>query len=91
MIHYKTPSELLLMREAGRIVARVHQAVREAIRPGVTTAELNRVAEVVLRKHNTYSPFMNYPDKTRKHPFPASITVSINDELVHGIPGPRRL
>jgi methionyl aminopeptidase len=91
MIHYKTPSELLLMREAGRIVARVHQAVREAIRPGVTTAELNRVAEVVLRKHNTYSPFMNYPDKTRKHPFPASITVSINDELVHGIPGPRHL
>jgi methionyl aminopeptidase len=91
MIHYKSPAELLLMREAGRIVARVHQAVREAIKPGVSTAELNRVAEVVLRKHNTYSPFMNYPDKTRKHPFPASITVSINDELVHGIPGPRRL
>jgi methionyl aminopeptidase len=91
MIHYKTPAELMLMREAGRIVARVHQAVRELIKPGVTTGELNRVAETVLRKHNTYSPFMNYPDKTHKHPFPASITVSINDELVHGIPGPRRL
>lgn len=79
------------MREAGRIVARVHAAIREAIKPGVTTAHLNKIADEVLRKHNTTSPFMNYPDKTRKHPFPASITVSINDELVHGIPGPRRL
>ncbi len=79
------------MREAGRIVARVHNAIREAIKPGVTTAELSRIADDVLRKHNTTSPFMNYPDRTRKHPFPASITVSINEELVHGIPGPRRL
>jgi methionyl aminopeptidase len=91
MIHYKTPEELLYMREAGRIVARVHQAVREAIRPGVTTAELNRIAETVLRKHNTTSPFFHYPERTGKYPFPASITVSINNELVHGIPGPRQL
>jgi len=91
MINLKTPAELLLMREAGRIVARVHQAVREAAKPDVTTAELNRVAEVVLKKHNSFSPFMNYPDRTGRHPFPASITISINEELVHGIPGPRRL
>lgn len=91
MINLKTPAELLIMREAGRIVARVHQAIREAVKPGVTTAELNRVAETVLKKHNSFSPFMNYPDRTGRHPFPASITVSINEELVHGIPGPRRL
>lgn len=81
----------MLMREAGRIVARVHMAVREAVKPGVTTMELSRIADEVLRRHNTTSPFMNYPDKSRKHPFPASITVSVNNELVHGIPGPRRL
>src|SRR5579859_7368641 len=91
MIHLKSPSEILLMREAGRIVARVHQAVREAAKPGVTTASLNRVAEDVLRRHNSSSPFFHYPDRTRKHPFPASITISINEELVHGIPGERRL
>lgn len=79
------------MREAGRIVARVHQAVRDVIKPGVTTAHLNKVAEDVLKKHNTTSPFMNYPDRTKKHPFPASITVSVNEQLVHGIPGPRVL
>jgi len=91
MVHIKSPEELMLMREAGRIVARVHMAVREAVKPGVTTMELSRIADEVLRRHNTTSPFMNYPDKSRKHPFPASITVSVNNELVHGIPGPRRL
>jgi methionyl aminopeptidase len=91
MIHYKTPAELVLMREAGRIVAQVHQAVRAVVKPGVTTASLNKVAEEVLRRHNATSPFMNYPDRSGKHPFPASITVSINNELVHGIPGERKL
>lgn len=91
MIHLKSPVEIMYMREAGRIVARVHEAVREKIKPGVTTAALNQVAEEVLRKHNTTSPFMNYPDRTRKYPFPAPITVSVNEELVHGIPGPRVL
>jgi methionyl aminopeptidase len=91
MIYLKSPIEIMYMREAGRIVARVHEAVREAVKPGVTTADLTKVADDVLGKHNTYSPFKNYPDRTRKYPFPSSITVSVNEELVHGIPGTRVL
>jgi methionyl aminopeptidase len=91
MIYLKTPIEIMYMREAGRIVAHVHDAVREKIKPGVTTGQLADVADEVLRKHNTTSPFYHYPDRTRKHPFPSSITISVNEELVHGIPGPRVL
>ena len=86
-IHVKNPAEIEIMREAGRINATVHAAVREMIKPGVTTAELNAVAEDVLRKHNAISPFKNYPGP---YPFPASITVCINEELVHGIPSSKR-
>jgi methionyl aminopeptidase len=90
-IHIKSPAELLLMREAGKILARTLGAVREAAKPGVTTAELDKVAADTLRKLGSYSPFVNYPDRTRKHPYPASINASVNEELVHGLPGPRRL
>jgi methionyl aminopeptidase len=76
------------MREAGRINAEALTAVRAIIKPGVTTAELNEVAEEVLRKHGCYSPFKNYPGP---YPYPASICTSINAELVHGIPGKRKL
>jgi methionyl aminopeptidase len=62
-------------------------AVRELLQPGVTTADLNAAAEEVLRKHNAYSPFLNYGYP----PFPASICASVNEELVHGIPGKRKL
>jgi methionyl aminopeptidase len=90
MIHLKTPEELIIMREAGRIVARAHAAIREAIKPGVTTAHLDKVAEEVIRKHDAIPTFLGYPPGS-KYPFPASICVSINEELVHGIPGPRVL
>ena len=86
-IHIKTPAELEIMREAGRINATVHATVRELLKPGVSTADLNAAAEEVLRKHNAVSPFKNYPGP---YPFPASITVCINDELVHGIPSKKR-
>ncbi len=86
-IHIKNPAEIEIMREAGRINATVHATVREMMEPGVTTAELNAVAEEVLRKHNATSPFKNYPGP---YPFPASITVCINEELVHGIPSSKR-
>jgi methionyl aminopeptidase len=85
-IHIKNEAEIKAMREAGRINAAVLQAVRQRIKPGVTTAELNQTAEEVLRQHGCISPFKNYG----KPPFPASITVSINEELVHGIPSQRR-
>ncbi len=86
-IHVKNPAEIEIMREAGRINATVHATVRKLLKPGVTTAELNAAAEEVLRKHNATSPFKNYPGP---YPFPASITVCINEELVHGIPKKKR-
>jgi len=74
------------MREAGRINATVHATVRELLKPGVSTADLNAAAEEVLRKHGCISPFKGYGHP----PFPTSITVSINQELVHGIPSKNR-
>lgn len=85
-IHIKSPAELQIMREAGRINATVHATVRELLKPGVSTADLNAAAEEVLRKHGCVSPFKGYGHP----PFPTSITVSINQELVHGIPSKSR-
>ncbi|HEX2989381.1 MAG TPA: type I methionyl aminopeptidase [Anaerolineales bacterium] len=85
-IHLKSPAELQIMREAGRINASVLAAVKERLQPGVSTADLNAAAEDVLRKHGCISPFKGYGHP----PFPTSITVSINQELVHGIPSRNR-
>ncbi len=84
----KKPEEIAIMREAGRINALALAATRALLRPGIATADLNAAAEEVLRKHGATSPFKGYPGP---YPYPASITVSINDELVHGIPGKRKL
>ena len=86
-INVKNPAEIALMREAGRVNALALAAVRELIEPGVTTADLNAAAEEVLREHGAYSPFYHYG----RPPFPASICASVNEELVHGIPGNRKL
>ena len=85
-IHIKTPAELQIMREAGRINATVLATVSELLKPGVSTADLNAAAEEVLKKHGCISPFKGYGHP----PFPTSITVSINQELVHGIPAKSR-
>ncbi len=87
-ISIKSDEEIAIMRKAGEINAEALAAAKAVIRPGVTTAEINDAAEAVLVKHGTYSPFKNYPGP---FPYPASTTVSINDELVHGIPGKRRV
>jgi methionyl aminopeptidase len=87
-ITLKTPEEIATMREAGRINAEALAAARAIIRPGVTTADLNAAAEEVLHKHGCYSPFKNYPGP---YPYPASTNVSVNYELVHGLPGKRKL
>jgi len=76
------------MREAGRINAEALAAAREVIHPGVTTADLDAAAEEVLKKYGCYSPFKGYPGP---YPYPASTNVSVNYELVHGIPGKRKL
>ncbi|MBW4437079.1 MAG: type I methionyl aminopeptidase [Pleurocapsa minor GSE-CHR-MK-17-07R] len=85
----KTADEIAIMREAGRIVALAHQAMREAVRPGVTTLELDRIAETVLRDHGAVPAFLNYP-KPNSPDYPATINASINNELVHGIPSGSR-
>ncbi|MDX1377452.1 MAG: type I methionyl aminopeptidase [Anaerolineales bacterium] len=85
-IHLKSADDLQVMREAGRINAKVLTSVKELLQPGVSTADLNATAEDVLKKHGCKSPFKGYGHP----PFPASITVSINRELVHGIPSIKR-
>ncbi len=87
-INIKTPHELKIMREAGRINAEALAAVAAAIQPGITTGELNEIAEMVLKDNGAYSPFKNYPGP---YPYPSSICASVNEELVHGIPGNRKL
>ena len=75
------------MRRAGRVVAEMHAACREACRPGATTADLDRAARAVLARRGARSNFLGYGHP----PFPAVICASVNDEVVHGIPGPRVL
>jgi len=85
-ITLKKPAEIAIMREAGRINATVHATIREMLKPGVTTYELDAAAEKVLGQFGCVSPFKGYGFP----PFPNSITVSINEELVHGIPSKTR-
>jgi methionyl aminopeptidase len=84
----KNKAELELMREAGRVNALALDAVRQAIQPGVTTQELDAIAESIIRQHAGSPVFKGYPGP---YPYPATINASINDELVHGIPGKRKL
>ncbi|HOM43163.1 MAG TPA: type I methionyl aminopeptidase [Bacillota bacterium] len=82
MISIKSPREIELMRIAGRIVAETHELLRKAIRPGITTLELDAIAEEYIRKSGAIPAFKDY------NGFPASICSSINEQVVHGIPGP---
>lgn len=86
----KTCDELEIMREAGRINALALAAMRQAVQPGISTLELDRIAAEVLARHNAQPAFLNYPPGS-PHPFPATITASINNELVHGIPSADRI
>ncbi len=81
----KSPREIQIMREAGRIVARVHQALREAIRPGVSTLDLDQLAMETLAKYDATSCFLGYRG------YPAHVCTSVNHELVHGIPKADRI
>ena len=82
----KSWREIELMREAGRIVAQVLAAMEEAAAPGMTTADLERIAgEIIVDKHKAIPSFKGY------HGFPGMICASLNEEIVHGIPGPRVL
>lgn len=91
MITIKSKNEIDLMKEAGKIVAIALEKIEEAIKPGVTTFELDRVAEEVIRKFGAIPSFKGYKGFPGAIDFPASICASINDEVVHGIPGLRML
>ncbi|MDE0231147.1 MAG: type I methionyl aminopeptidase [bacterium] len=85
MITFKTPAQFRKMEAAGRCVAKAHEAVRSAAGPGVTTLELDRIAEKVIRGERCVPSFLGYRG------YPASICASPNDVVVHGIPDNRRL
>lgn len=79
------------MRQAGRVVATVLAELSERVKPGVSLAELDAVAERVILQLGAAPSFKNYQPSGAPYPFPASICASVNEEIVHGIPGPRRL
>lgn len=85
MIVCKSESELQIMREAGRIVAQAHQLLKQVIEPGITTQELDAIVERFIRSEGAIPSFKGY------NGFPSSVCASVNDELVHGFPGLRKL
>lgn len=85
MIKLKSNREVELMREAGRIVALAHQAAKDFIKPGVSTKDLDDLIENVIRENDAIPSFKNY------NGFPASACISVNEEVVHGIPSKKRI
>ncbi len=81
----KNAREIERMRAAGLVVAMVHARIQESLQPGITTAELDNIARETLEANHAVSSFLGY------NGFPRHICTSVNDEIVHGIPGPRRL
>lgn len=89
-ITYKSAREISKMREAGLIVWLAHQRVATMIGPGVTTAEINRQIQLTFQEHGATPLFLNYPPDSPQ-PFPAETCISLNEQVVHGIPNNRRL
>lgn len=85
MIILKTRREIEIMKKAGRLVAQSHELVRNHIKPGITTKELNQIVEDFLKSQNAIPTFKGY------NGFPYSICASINEEVVHGMPGEKKL
>jgi len=86
MVQLKSPREIETMAAGGKILAATHEQMRKSIRPGISTAELDRVAEEFIRSHEGATPSFK-----GLYGFPASICSSVNEEIVHGIPSPRRV
>jgi methionyl aminopeptidase len=87
----KSPREIGLMREAGKLVARALRICREMAKPGVKTADINRAVEDLYAKHNATPLFKGYDPGGTGTPFPAVTCLSLNEQVVHGIPGQRPL
>jgi methionyl aminopeptidase len=81
----KAPHEIERMREAGKILAKVHEELHKALKPGMTTYEIDKIGEELIRGFGCIPSFLNYEG------YPASICVSVNDEVVHGIPSRKRV
>ena len=81
----KSPREIELMRKAGEILAATHEELRKAIKPGMSTLDIDRLGEKIIRSYGCIPSFKNY------NGYPASFCVSVNDEVVHGIPNRRRI
>ena len=84
-VSIKSAREIALMRESGRILAEVHERLKEEIKPGISTYEIDRIGEKMIRSYGCTPCFLNY------NGYPASICVSVNDEVVHGIPNKKRI
>lgn len=84
-VSIKSPREIELMRKAGQILGAVHQKLEQEIKPGISTWEIDRIGEELIRSYDCIPSFLNY------HGYPASICVSVNDEVVHGIPSKKRV
>lgn len=85
MVTLKTPNDTAKMRKAGLVVAEMLERCRAAVKPGVTTADLDAIAAEVIKRNGATSSFLGY------YGYPATICTSVNDEIVHGIPGSRKL
>ena len=90
-VEIKTPDQIAVMREAGLVVARTLDVLRDAVGPGVTTAELDTLAHDTIRAHGATSNFLGYGAHRGVGGFPGVICTSVNEEVVHGIPGRRTL
>jgi methionyl aminopeptidase len=91
MINVKSRAEIEKMRQASRIVAQALDEVSAAVRPGITTAELDAIAAAVVKRAGATSSFKGYSNQSGVPPFPATICASVNEELVHGIPNSKRV
>ena len=87
MITLKRPEEVAQMRAAGRVVAGILAEMARRIEPGMRTLDMDDIAAEHLRRQGATSPFLHYPHHDSGPEFPASTCISINEELVHGIPG----
>ncbi len=84
-ITIKSSREIELMKEAGAVLARVHEDLGKALHAGMSTWELNKIADELIRSHGCIPTFLNY------HGFPASVCISVNEEVIHGIPSKKRI
>lgn len=92
MISLKRPREIELMREAGRLVAEAHRLIREMVEPGVTTAQIDEAVERLFAQHGATPLFKGVPNATPgRAAFPSVCCISVNEQIVHGIPGSRQL